>query len=162
MADLGALIRESRAAFEAAVARLTPEQFLAESDDGWSAKDVLAHVATWEQGTTAMIGGESRPEAMGIVGDPETMDLDSINRQIFEMHRDRPAVEVMAMAREAHARLLAALTTIGDDDLQRPIRDVGGGSGPVQESPLIRSIVSDTYEHYDDHLQSLRDRASGA
>ena len=159
VAELGERIRQSRAAFDAAVARLTPEQFLAVSDDGWTAKDVVAHVAAWEQGTTAVMLAESRTSAMGLTGDAASMDVDAVNRQLFDLHRDRPAAEVVAMAREAHARMLAALATLSDDDLRRPANDIGG-SDPAGE-PLVRAIVSDTYEHYDDHVASLRDRAIG-
>lgn len=162
VADLGERIRQSRMAFDAAVARLSPEQFLTPGAAGWSAKDTLAHVTAWEQSATAMMLGEPRFAAMGITGDAAAMDTDAINRQLFDMHRHRPAAEVVSMARESHARLLAALATLSDEDLGRPFHDARVGDGPVGDEAVIGWFAGDTYEHYDEHLPSLRERANGA
>ena len=162
VADLAERIWQSRMAFDAAVARLTPEQFLTPGADGWSAKDTLAHVTSWEQSATAMMLGEPRFASMGITGDAATMDIDAINLQLVDLHRDRPAAEVVAMARESHARLLGALATLSDEDLRRPYRDARVGDGPDGDEAIVAWFAGDTYEHYDEHLPSLRERVNGA
>jgi len=159
VAALAERVRGSRAAFDAAVARLTPEQFLATSDDDWSAKDVLAHVAAWEQGITAVMLGEPRAAAMGLSVDAAALEIDAVNGQIFDLHRGRPAADVVAMAREAHARMFAALVTLSDQDLGRHQRDEWSAA---DDEPLIHSIAADTHQHYDEHLPNIRNRAIGS
>lgn len=154
-------VRTSRADLDAALARLTEEQFIAPGAGGdWSAKDALAHVAAWEQGIAALLQHESRGAAMGIEGDTSTMDIDTINRQLYELHRERPASEVLAMAREAHERAVAVISTLDDADLQKPYKDFSDQQDSDPDEPIINAIAGDTYEHYEEHLPAIRAQAS--
>lgn len=153
-------VQASRADFDAAVARLTEEQFTAPGAGGdWSAKDVLAHVAAWEQGIAALLQHQPRGAAMGIEGDASTMDIDTINRHVYELHRERPASDVLAMAREAHERVVAVISTLDDADLQKPYKDFSDQQDSNPDEPIINAIAGDTYEHYEEHLPAIRAQA---
>ena len=154
-------IQSTRADFDAAIARLTEEQFTAVGADGdWSAKDVLAHVASWELSTVALLHHEPRHAAMGLEADASSMDIDTINQRLYEQHRDRPPGEVLGMAHEAHERAVAAISSLEDTDLQRPFRDFSDEDLPNRDEPVVNWIAADTYEHYQEHLPAIRAQAS--
>ena len=154
-------IRTSRTDFDTAVARLTDEQFTAPgADGGWSVKDLVAHVAAWEQGIAALLQHEPRFQAMGIEDYTATMDIDTVNRRLYELHRDRPSSEVLAMAHEAHERALAVLATLGDEDLEQPYREFSDDDRPDANEPIINWIAGDTYEHYQEHLPAVQAQAN--
>jgi uncharacterized damage-inducible protein DinB len=154
-------IQTSRADFDAAIARLTEEQFTAASaDGGWSAKDVLAHVASWELSSIALLHHEPRHAAMGLEADTSSMDIDTINQRLYELHRDRPPGEVLSMAHEAHERAVAVISSLEDSDLRRPFRDFSDEDLPDRDDPVVNWIAADTYEHYEEHLPAIRAQAS--
>lgn len=154
-------IQTTRTSFDTAVARLTDEQFTAAGAEGqWSVKDLVAHVATWEQGIAALLQHEPRFAAMGVADYSPSMDIDTVNDRLYELHQDRPSGEVLAMAREAHERAVAVIASLCDDDLQRPYRDYAGEDRPDADEPIINWIAGDTYEHYAEHLPVIRAQAS--
>src|SRR5262245_46863556 len=72
--------------------------------DPWTVKDALAHIVYWKEHTARVIRGERRlPEMRGL-------DVDQINRLIYQRWRRRPPGEVLAWHREVHAEVLATLT----------------------------------------------------
>jgi hypothetical protein len=81
---------------------LTPEQ--AEQPgyypEGWSAKDVLAHIGAW----LAEAGVMLERIAAGTYR-PEEVDIDAINKQTLEAMRDIPYRIVQAQAAAARARM---------------------------------------------------------
>src|SRR5262245_13913627 len=106
---------------DTAVACLHPEQLLAPLAGGWSAKDHLAHLAAWRRSLLALLEGRSRPEAIGL--EPEQaarLGTDGINAALFERHQHRLLDEVLADLRDVHTRVRSALSTLTDEDLQRP------------------------------------------
>lgn len=154
-------IRTSRSDFDTAVARLTDEQFTASGAEGaWSVKDLVAHVATWEQGVTALLQHQPRFEAMGVEDYSSSMDIDAVNQRLYEIHQNRPSNEVLAMAHEAHERAVAVITTLSDTDLQRPYRDFSDEDRPNSSEPIINWIAGDTYEHYEEHLPVVQAQAN--
>jgi hypothetical protein len=71
--------------------------------DPWTVKDALAHIVYWKEHTARVIRGERRlPEMRGL-------DVNQINRLIYERwHRRRPS-EVIAWHRRVHAEALRTL-----------------------------------------------------
>lgn len=160
-------IRASRADFDTAVARLTDDQFTAPGAEGDSSvKDLVAHVAGWEQGIAALLQHEPRFEAMGIEDasagrdNDMVLDTDTVNERLHALHLDRPSHEVLTMAHEAHERVLAVIATLNDDDLQRPYREFSEENRPNNHEPVINWIAGDTYEHYEDHTPSVQAQAT--
>jgi hypothetical protein len=102
--------RELREAEEAAwieltelIRDLTPEQ-LAEpgyQEDGWSIKDLLAHLACW------MAEAQCALERirMGTYVD-EDLDVDELNRMFYEVNRDQPLSVVKAELYSARNQML--------------------------------------------------------
>jgi hypothetical protein len=113
--------------------------------DDWSAKDVVAHIAWYEREITGLI------EAHALAGSEMwDLPLDERNEAIYQANRERSLQAVREEAAEVHARLLAALETLSDEDLNDPARFAGM---PADWLPW-QVIASDTFEHYREHLPS--------
>ena len=73
--------------------------------DHWTVKDALAHIVYWKEHTARVIRGERRlPEMRGL-------DVNQINRLIYERWRHRRPGEVVEWHRRVHAEVLRALAT---------------------------------------------------
>ena len=86
----------------------------------WSVKDVLAHLADWEQRfldwyAADQCGEVPHPPAPGLTWKPR--DLDTLNRQIFEKHHDRLLPEILAVFRDTHERFMTTVQAIPEKDI---------------------------------------------
>lgn len=128
------------------------------SGDGWSVKDHLAHVATWERSAVALLRGQDRAAEIGIADLPDDATEEAINEAIRRQHRDEPADEVLRLLHGTHADLLAVLAPMSDADLQRPYSDYQPGvSGPNSDVPVVRWVVGNTIDHFGEHVAWIRE-----
>jgi hypothetical protein len=153
---LMARIRQSRAALEAQIAPLAAEQLAAPGPDGgWSIKDHLYHLATWQQVQLARMQG--RPEWSVVEIDEATYrgainsaeDFRDINAIIWQRGNDLSADDVLALFRDTFAQLLAELDRWSYADLLAPVRP----DGPS----VLKQLSGDSYEHDDEHLGMIAD-----
>jgi hypothetical protein len=71
--------------------------------DPWTVKDTLCHILYWKEHTARVIRGERRlPEMRGL-------DIEAMNRLIYERWRRRRPREVVEWHRRVHADVLQAL-----------------------------------------------------
>jgi hypothetical protein len=130
---------------------------------GWSVKDLVAHIAAYEQWTAAQImaaiegrratdqdlyGVEELPE------DPEGWDLDRQNAAIRERYAELSYPDALAFAEASFNRLLSALTALPDDDVVRP-----GVQSWTEGQAVIDVVPGQTYRHYGQHLPPLKELA---
>jgi uncharacterized damage-inducible protein DinB len=117
--------------------------------DGWTVKDHLAHIAAWEHSLLALIEGHDREKAMGL---PEAVEgIDNVNEAIRKLHEADTSEEALEYFRDAHARLVAALGKLSDDDLQRPYSHYQP-SDTDEKRPVVGWVAGNTYEHYAEHI----------
>ncbi len=107
----------------------------------WTAKDHLAHLASWREFAAEEIlavrtGAEPRP-----VSD----DFDVENAKIFERTHDRPAGSILFAGGQSWHELAAALDGCSDQDLYRP-----GVRRPAQR--LWQVVQLNTTTHLAGHL----------
>ena len=124
---------------------------------GWAIRDHLFHLAAWEQGIAYLLTGRSRTDGMGITtAQGRDLTMDQINDVVFERGRERSAAEALATLRTAHEEMLNALAGLDDTDLQRGYStfDAQGGDN---DRPITGWITGDTYEHYEEHLDYIRE-----
>jgi len=137
--------------FQAYLKTLTPEQMTQPADSaGWTVKDHVNHLATWEDGVYALLEKKPRYEQMGV--DKETWDghdTDAINAVIQKQNHDKPLDEVLKKFEDAHNRLIEKLQSMSSKDLLRPYRYYQADS--TAEKPVFGWIVGNTYEHYAEH-----------
>jgi hypothetical protein len=118
---------------------------------GWTVKDHLIHLAVWEDGTVALLNGQSRRGRMGV--DEAiwlTQEYDNINDVIYQTHRAKSLSEVMQTFNDVHQHMLEKLESMSDEDIYRPHSFYQQGS--TNERPIIVWIIASTYEHYIEHM----------
>lgn len=140
------------------VASLTPEQQSIPTDAaGWTVKDHLIHLAIWQDGVLAMLEGENRIAAMGVPQEVwNTRDFDQINAVIQQAHKDKDASTVMQELHTSKARFFAKVTTLSEEDFQRPNPDSPVGTR------MIEYIMGDSYDHYHEHLPWMQAIVDGS
>ena len=96
---------ESWSRLHAAIDRITPEmaELPGYFEEGWSAKDAVAHLGTWMARGATML----RQIASGTYREGE-IDVDAENERFLEAMRDIPLETVHLQAAAAHAELLRA------------------------------------------------------
>lgn len=97
---------------------LTREELCAPTlDGGWSIKDVIAHVTTWERRIMRAVIGADRGEEIAWPEPGFQMhETDRLNERDFLANRDRPLAEVLVESRNTlddYARWIASFT--GDE-----------------------------------------------
>jgi hypothetical protein len=118
---------------------------------GWTVKDHVIHLAVWEDGTNALLRGESRREQMGVdEATWLTQEYDKINDVIYQTHHAKPLSEVMQTLNDVHKQMLEKLESMSDEDIVRPHSFYQKGS--TNERPIIAWISGSTHEHYAEHL----------
>ena len=140
---------------------LSEADFTAHTDAaGWTVKDHIMHLVVWEDGMWPLLNRQSRREHMGLSQDVwQSGDFDAMNAVIQGQHRDKPLDEVMQEFRHIHQRLIAKIESLTDADLQRPYKDYQPGT--THDSPVIDTIISDTYDHYAEHRPWIEAIVSG-
>lgn len=124
--------------------------------NGWSIKDLMAHLMAWQQVTTARLEAAQRneyptyPEWLAGASPDSEEELHRFNARIFELHRERPWTEVHQAWRAGFLKVLKLGEEVPEDDL------VEAGKYPwLKGYPLI-AVLQGTYEHHHlDHLGSL-------
>lgn len=150
-----AAIERGQAEFAAAFAALSDEQLTEPGvEKEWSIKDILAHVAFWHRRLAYLIGCLVRGEAFERLSQPGEDGDAAINRVNAEneaANKGRPLAEVRAEYDQAFEQALAALAQLRDEDLV-PGSQLSASLG----GSLLELIAGDTYEHYAEHLASIR------
>jgi hypothetical protein len=149
--DIRALVEDERrtwSEFQALLACLSPEQaersgyFL----EGWSAKDLLAHVAGW----LAEAGLVLEQIRVGTF-DGKDMDIEGMNAVFLEANRPQPLRVVHTEASASRSRLLHEVGQLVGVPRGAP---PGAGSFTVEADRWLRKAGP---EHYAEHLPRLRE-----
>jgi len=108
-------------------------------EEGWTRKQMLAHVAAWHDLTT------DRLIKAGMTGQPVALDRDqeAINAAAARVAIGKTAGEVLKDVEATYARLRRQMLRMTDADLRL-------GDGWAAER-----IASNTYDHYAEHLADL-------
>jgi hypothetical protein len=140
--------REERAALDDVYAKLTEDELCAPVlDGGWTMKDVLVHVATWER--RILSGFEAARRGEPPEPGPQTQhDTDAFNERNFLENRERTLADVIAEAGATHGEYVALIESLPDRALER---EVPGAPGLTVEA-LLRGNGE---QHYREHLDAI-------
>lgn len=105
--------------------------------NGWSVKDVVAHLAMWEWRCALMLE-ESHSTNFPLQAEP---DVEALNKEAYEERKEWNWEEVEYDARAAHKALLKAISQMPPDRLTDEV--------------VYKSIAIDTWEHYAGHIPDL-------
>ncbi len=114
-----ARLGEERERLEEIVASINPPALLEPGVVGeWSIKDVLAHLADWEEHMLAWLeAARAGQDIPGPEPDLTWRQIKEFNRRIFEAHRhERPDV-VLDYFQTAHARFLEMVAAMPEDEM---------------------------------------------
>jgi hypothetical protein len=142
--ELLAAIHRDRARLDALIAPLDAFRLTAPAlDAGWSVKDVLAHIATWEglcaEWLRDVAGGVTPPR-------PETRDVDATNARSYAAAKRAPLAHVREASRRSHADILSAIEALPESDLADETR-FGW--------PTWQMASSNSDEHYREHIEQI-------
>ena len=152
-------IELSRRAFEETIEGLSDDQMEAREDGAWAITDHLVHRAAWEKGVAEFLRGRPRAAGMGLDEEAWELSMDEVNDAIYEQNRHLSATQAREMLEEAHVAMLDALVGLSDEDLSRPHAHFlpHGTEGVASERLILETIVANTYEHYDEHAEYIRE-----
>ena len=106
----------------------------------WSVKDLLGHIATWEEESLAaltLIMDGKRTSRYARFG-----GIDAFNDIRWREHRDQPVEDVRRRLLESHAGLISLLKNVSDQFFER-------------ETRFRRRLRLDTYGHYPEHTEHV-------
>lgn len=152
-------IHRERAELEAALARISPDRRSHPLQaDGWSIKDILAHIVAWEQvmlrWLQASLAGETPADpAPGLTDD----DVERLNSAFFRANRDRALVEVEDEFQRSYAEVIEALEAAPEPVLMQP-----GYFTWTEEWPLATVVATNTSDHYREHREQIAAWAEAA
>ena len=138
----------------------------------WSVRDVIAHIGgdeMWMAGQLEALRFEAMPTAASCYGidlpPPADMDWSQDGRNAWQRERlhGLSLDDTRSMAREAHARLLAVVSTFDDKRLNEPLAiAMLGTTGWIrtpkdgeQSYPLWEWLRGVTYKHYAEHAEAI-------
>lgn len=174
-AELLERIRSTYDEYSSTIGSLSDEALTHANTIGtWSVRDVIAHIGgdeLWMAGQLEALRSETLPTAQSCYGidlpPPSDMDWSQDGRNAWQQQRlaGLSLDDVRAMAREAHARLLAVISTFADEQLADrlaigELKTVGWIRPPEDGEPafpLWEWIRGVTYHHYADHAKAIRD-----
>jgi len=114
-----------------------------------SLKDVIAHISWYEWQMVGIL------EARRFAGSPLwEKTLEERNVAIHEENKNLRLEDVLSDSGRIHTRLVELLDELSDEDLN----DAGAFPGMPSDWAPWDVIASNTYEHYDGHAESVRER----
>lgn len=124
---------------------MTEEQLLETGVVGaWSVKDILAHLFDWEQRFEAWYDAGRQGENPEIPAPGLSWsELDILNRQIYEKHRNRHLDDVKNEFRNSYTHVLAKIKAMHEEDIFKTGRYAWLGKGN-----LVGYILANTANHY--------------
>jgi hypothetical protein len=156
VADLCTRIEASFERFLQAIAPLQEDALLEPRlPGGWSIKDVLAHLAWWDQWLLYTIplsdqpGAARRPPPLFDQIPADGQWADRMNTQVYEFNRTRALPEIQAEFEAARGAVLQLVQSVSDAD----VFDADGLSARIGQpvAPLLLGI----YEHYEEHAHAI-------
>lgn len=135
VATLLSTMNVARGELEAFIAGTAPETLIGPRKDGWSIKDHLFHLATWDSYLIALLEHQPRLPALEIETDPHG-EFDEINAVFFERGKDLPLNQVLGLFRGNRSRIIDGIQRLSDHDLARPIAEFQ----PNDPAPLAGTL----------------------
>jgi hypothetical protein len=138
-------IQTERRRLEKTLSGLSEEQLLETGAVGeWSVKDILAHLVDWEQRFESWYDAGLRDEIPEIPAPGLSWnELDTLNRQIYEKHRNRDLDDIQTEFHKSYEHVLTKIQAMSEEDIFKTGRYAWLGNGN-----LVGYILANTANHY--------------
>ena len=162
-----ARLREGQERVDALLARLKGKELIRPGTIGsgdWSAKDLIGHIATWEElalGSIRDFGSHRTPwpeRQGGVFSAPTTGKISSFNARTVAQKRGLGLREVKAAARRTHRELLSSIESISDEDWKAKAFYPTPNNRRRTLAALLGAILAantGAFRHNFDHLPDL-------
>ena len=145
-------MRTARSNWEALLAEVGEARLTEPGVEGdWSLKDIIAHITYYEtwaaDNVTAFRRGEQRPQS-----EYKELEMDERNARIYERIRAKSLPQVLQESQMSFQRSLEAVQGLRDEDLYDPAYT----RVPDADWTVYDLVEGDTFEHYSDHIKSVR------
>ncbi len=154
--ELLQIIEESWDEFNSALERLSDDVITSVKDrQGWTVKDILAHISAWERSVVFLLQGQERFQGLGVSENTFLSgNIDEINDEIYQQNIDYPLEYIRTEFQAVHVDLLDKIRQLQDSDLHKPTRSyIPEDSNDDSSSVLIQVFFANTSEHYDEHRE---------
>lgn len=160
-AELLERINRSYAALVEILQPLSESQISRPAPSGWAIKDHLAHMAAWELGVATLLQHQPRFAAMQVEEAVEQgKNTDDLNELIYQQSAGLSPAEAREKFEAAHRQMLHVLAALSEEDLYRPYAAYLPAGSQGSQDPVINWIAGDTYEHFDEHKDYIREYIS--
>jgi hypothetical protein len=151
-AELLEQVRTGRAEWQALIASVPAERLPDPVwTDGWSVKDIVGHVGFYENWAAEFL-------RTGRWADDDPMlhhaDTDTRNDAYFEGNKHRDLDDVLAEEERTHQGMLAAISSLSEDDFRSRERDGTPAAGDAR--PISQIVLMNTSQHWAEHAVDIR------
>ncbi len=153
-AELIRTVREAHQGMARLIEQVPDERLIEPAMGDWSGKDVVAHMTSWHEHSTLVIGSLRAGREPYDRNDPAN-STDARNERTHHTHADDPPELARRAFGESFSSLLAALEPCTDEELFAVDRWPWTGG-----EALVETILWDTSRHYEAHRENLA-RLSG-
>jgi len=160
--DLIEGITQAWSSLERTLAGSDEETLTTAGSDGWSVKDHLAHIESWERYLLALLEQRSPSAAIGIdLATLRSTEDDALNELLIEPTKGQPLSQVLADLRRTHERLLAAIAALPEGDLERLAADYEPEELAGDTDSIAGWIHHICDEHLRDHVGWIQGLSAG-
>jgi hypothetical protein len=117
----------------------------------WTIKDLLGHIAMWEQVAIKFITEYKQDGVPKMLGMNDDAAIDKHNKREATIRRDWSLARVRAEFDAAHRGLIAAIETLSDAGLVRQLPAPWG-----QGDTLEKLIAVNSYQHNPEHIEQIK------
>lgn len=149
-ADLQEAIQAGRLAFDDLLASIPEaERETPLLDNGWSVKDIVMHIVSWEQRLIGWVNAAAQGDEPQMPAEGYTWDqMDELNERVYNQQKHRSLSDVMASFHGSLNLIYLALDPFDDEDLNSAYLG--------DDAPLWRHFEDNTYGHYGEHGDEIR------
>jgi uncharacterized protein (TIGR03083 family) len=151
-ADLIARFRADMARLLATVSRIPEQQRGQVICDGWTVKEILAHIAAWDREVARGLDELLAGRCPGFVSYRE----DEFNAQTTQAGRGKSLADVLTEVQDAHEQLISRVERLTDDQWQQPSAYQWSDQTPM----TVASLFGYTYKgqtHYAGHAAEIEE-----
>jgi len=140
--DLLAMLDESRRELASAIQGLPEDKMSVPLAGDWSAKDIMGHIASWDEFTASDLRriGRGRLPCLAAFREPE---VDSWNAFLIRPRKLFPLPQIRAEFEEARGEMVAALKDLPE--------------GLLAQGQMVRNIFAIMASHEKDHARQVRE-----
>ena len=146
-------MRTKYAALEEILTPLDDTQMTTAGVNGdWSIKDIMAHITSWHHRLLDRLHAAMRNEKPTLPAISTDEEMHMLNEQFYQENKSRPLSEVLNDFHTSYRQIVELVQSMNEEDLIDPQRFAW-----MRGDPLWYLVAGDTYEHYLEHSQPIKD-----